>query len=88
MTLTTSQVNSIDPAPLFRYLDERGIQQLWLADQLGISKGHLTNIKAGRKPVPDWMPAQVSRVLDVPSSALFHNLPGPDTTPELDAEVA
>lgn len=68
-------MNQVDPTPLFRYLEARGVAQTWLAEQLGCSTQYLTEIKGGRKRVPAWMPEKVSRVLALPAFMLFDNLP-------------
>lgn len=68
-------MTNVDPTPLFRYLEARGIAQTWLAQQIGCSTQYLTDIKVGRKPVPAWMPEKASRVLALPAFMLFDNLP-------------
>lgn len=67
--IVTDKLN--DPAGLFAYLDARGIRQTWLADKLGISPQYLTEIKAGRKPMPATMPALAAEALGVDIVDLF-----------------
>lgn len=42
------------------------------AGQLGISYAYLSNIEAGRKPLPDHLLARAARVLDVEQIAIKH----------------
>lgn len=67
----------ISAAPLFKYLESRGIQQTWLAEQLGCSTQYLTNIKSGHKPVPEWLPERASKILAIPPWMLFDNYSEP-----------
>jgi hypothetical protein len=67
-------VPDLDPSPLFRYLEERGISQIWLAAKLECSTQYLTEIKSGRRNVPEWMPERASAVLAIPTFMLFDGL--------------
>jgi plasmid maintenance system antidote protein VapI len=60
-----------DVRALFQHLAANGIQQTWLARQLGISPAFLTNIKMGRKPMPTNVKVKVCEVLDEDPQALF-----------------
>ncbi|WP_343907176.1 helix-turn-helix transcriptional regulator [Nocardioides aquiterrae] len=42
------------------------------ANQLGISYAYLSNIEAGRKPLPDHLLARAAKVLDVEQIAIKH----------------
>lgn len=42
------------------------------ATQIGISYSYLSNIEAGRKPLPDKLLARAAQVLDVPQISITH----------------
>ena len=48
------------------------------ADDTGFTV-NLTEIKSGRKPVPQWMPEKVAEALAIPAFLLFDNLPETET---------
>jgi plasmid maintenance system antidote protein VapI len=50
------------------FLDERGIRYSWLADQLGVSRPHLSYILDGQRPVTDAMAARLADIYGVPAS--------------------
>ena len=54
----------------------RGWKLCEFAAALGISHPYLSNIEAGRKPLPDHLLARASRALDVEQIAIKH----PDRT--------
>lgn len=83
--MVRKRTHDIDPAPLFRYLEERGISQIWLSARLDCSTQYLTDIKVGRKRVPDWMPAKVSSVLAIPVFMLFDGLSEIEEPSEVEA---
>lgn len=40
------------PLPLRRFLDERGIRYSWVAEKLGVSPSHMTQVMDGKRPLP------------------------------------
>lgn len=56
---------------LFAYLEDRGIRQTWLAEQLGMSYAYLTHIKTGRRAMPADFPEKASAALGLPVFLLF-----------------
>jgi DNA-binding XRE family transcriptional regulator len=67
----TNSATAIDATALWRYLDERGIQRVWLAGQLGVSKQLISNIENGARSMPAWMPEDIAVILAVPVWMLF-----------------
>lgn len=61
----------IRAAGLRRELDERGIRHNWLANELGISKSHMSSLIAGRFNVTEKHAEQMCEALGAPFSSLF-----------------
>ena len=55
-------------APLFAYLDDRGVRRTWLAERLGISKQRLYLIELGERPIPEGFLERGYRELGVPAA--------------------
>lgn len=71
-------------ATLRRIRTLRGWKLGEFAGQLDISYAHLSNIEAGRRPLPDHLLARAARVLDVDQIDIKH----PDREAVVDALAA
>ncbi len=49
--------------PVLRYLEERGVMQLWLAARLGMHKQDLHQMSLGQRPVPADFRARCIEIL-------------------------
>lgn len=56
---------------LFDILDERGISQRWLAQQIGLHETVLSQIRKGKRRMPLRYRHLVAKVLQLPESILF-----------------
>lgn len=50
--------------------EKRGYTADQFANEIGKSRPYLSNIEAGRKPMPEWMVARAADLLNVPQVAL------------------
>lgn len=61
-------------APIFAYLDRRGITRAWLSRALGISDARIWNYERGLNQPPDWFWPKTLEALEYPSelSRVYH----------------
>lgn len=53
--------------PLRRFIDARGIRYIWIAEKLGISPSHLTQIMDGKRPLVAAHAATLADLFSVPA---------------------
>lgn len=59
-------------APIFAYLDRRGITRAWLARTLSISQARLWNYENGMNTPPVWFVERAIEALDRPGDLATH----------------
>jgi len=70
--MTDRATKPVKATPILRaVIDERGLKHVWLADRLGISRQHLSNILAGRRSVTVERAERMRELVGVPFFVAF-----------------
>lgn len=64
-----------DLDPLYRYLKQHGVSQVWLASQLGMSKNNIMNYFRGLVTPPPLFLERACAVLDIPVAKMRVSTP-------------
>lgn len=47
------------------YLDDRGIKQKWLAEQIDVSESYISRMLSGSRNIPFWMQYRIENALNI-----------------------